>query len=620
MFKNILVACLLVMFTNLSFARYATITDAPVEILQRDLNFTVHKDGTFDIDVVKRLKILNERGREGNSKISLYYNHDNSKVTIIEAKTIIDGKEYKLTDNLIEDKPLASEIQGFDQTNQVLLAFPNVTVGAEIYIHYKLQVLNADIPNFFEYWVDFAEYYSKESNIHVKSELPLYINKNDPDNYLKIVQSKDKKLYTLDIKLQKPIYICIVDEKHNQLNPKKYPWVFMSSSNSWDAYATKMSKDYLAVQSQQLPLMYQEIVKEVKKEPDPIKQIALVSALLNDHIQYMGDWKTSNGRHIPQNLQDVTNKRLGDCKDFATAMVAILKGLNIKAQVALVQRGHGVYDKSYITLPGSIHFNHAMVRVELAQDKVLWVDPTNFISIANIVLPDIADRQALVLDKEPYLAQIPRSKITDNVMQVTKTIDLSDPYLAKVHCDVNMQGLAAIMLTGASLQASQDSIDNAIVAELGNFDNIIEKHVKTPKLDSRLVQDLNFEVDYVERNLLLKTNAGQAVFINDLAGDRFRFGNEQVADIYLGSTKITKETIILNNIQVSNTKSLDYTIKSPWIDIVRTVKYNKNNVTIEQEVTFKTNWLYNEIIKSKEYQDFLNEVTKNFKDGIAIVF
>lgn len=620
MIRKILILIILFGTNSIAMARWATFADAPVEILQRDMQIMVHADGTCEIDVIKKIKILNERGREANSKLSLYYNFDNSKLAILDAKTIVDGKEFKLDQNLIEDKPLASEIQGFDQTHQVLLAFPQVKVGAILYIHYKVNVVDAEVPGFFEYMLDFVDFYTNSANFTVKSSLPLFVNSNDPNKYLSIEQGKEDKLHTLKVKLLKPVYVSLVDEKQVAINPNKYPWVFLATTDKWSEFAPKFAEDYLKVLAQPLPPMYAEILASVKQEQDPIQQIALVAAALNDRVQYMGDWKTANGRHIPQNLQDVTNKRLGDCKDFATGLAAILRNLGIKANVALVQRGNGVYDTKEIKLPGAMHFNHAMVRVELAKDKVLWVDPTNFFSIADKVLPDIADRQALVLDTSSYLEDIPQSKPSDNMVIMQKTLDLRNNDLVKVDCTLTLKGLSATQLTGAGLQVSQETIDNAIVFELGNYDNIVEKKVTTPKLDSRLVKDLSVKVDYTERNMLLNTNAGKAILIKNSFAERFIFNAEQVADVYLGAPKTAQYSVTLNNIQVASTDVLDYTLQSPWIDVIRTVKYKQNSVTIDQKIIIKVSWLYDETIKSKEYQNFAAELAKNFKDGVGIVF
>lgn len=620
MLSRILVSIVLLVACPIVSARWATFEDAPIKILTNDLAIDIKSNGTCEIIVTKKIQILNENGREANAKLPLYYNNDNSRLEILQAKTINAGKEYELSKNLIEDKPLASEVHGFDQTHQVLLAFPNVKVGSIIYFKYKLKLFKAEIPGFFEAMYDFDQVYIENKEIHIKSELPLYINSNNPDKYLLIKQGKVGKTYTLDVTLQKPIYINIADEKSNLINPAMYPWVYVATSDNWAWFLKNFDKPYSEVLQQPLPELYQNILNEAAQQSNAIKKIEVVSALLNEHIQYMGDWKTTKGRHVPQNLVDVAIKRLGDCKDFATGMVAILRKLGIDANVSLVQRGTGVYDTSIVSLPGGFHFNHAMVRV-VVDNKVLWVDPTNFMSIADKILPDIADREVIVLDaKNSRLEHIPQSNAQDNVMTIKRSLDVSNSQAVSVNTTVSLHGLSAVDYTGAGLRVSKDTIDNTLIYYLGNYENITDKKVIAPDLTSRIVKDLNFKVEYKEKNMLMNSNAGSALLINSPVVGNFIFSPDQVSDIYLGPPNILEKTTIINNVIVSQKKNLDHKLESPWLDLVCTVKYGKNSVVIYQKATIKTSWLYNKTIKTKEYQLFATELAEKFNHGIAIVF
>lgn len=620
MLTRIFVFMMLVGSCSIVSARWATFDDASVKVLSNDLQVSINADGTSEVIVTKKAQILNESGREANAKVSLYYNNDNSKLEILQAKTIDGSKEYELNKTLIEDKPLASEVHGFDQTHQVLLAFPNVRVGSILYLKYKLNILKPDLPGFFEAMYSYDQSYMEHDTVHIKSALPLYVNSNDSDKYLSISMGKLKDIYTLDITLQKPIFVSISDENGSLINPSVYPWVYISTSNNWLEFLQKFDEPYLKVLKQPLPKMYQNIVNVAKKETTDIKKIQAVSALLNEHIQYMGDWKTTEGRHVPQDFINVAAKHLGDCKDFATGMVAILRNLGMDANVALVKRGANVYDTNIVSLPGGFHFNHAMVRV-VTDNKVLWVDPTNFISIADKVLPDIADRQVVVLDgKNSRLERIPQSSIQDNVIIIKKSLDVANTDIVQVNTVLNFQGLSAVDYTGVGLQASKSTIENAIIYRLGDYENIIDKEVMSPNLTSRIVKDLTFKIKYKEKNMLINSNAGNVLLINNNIANNFIFNAEQASDIYLGAPNIIQSTTTINNVIMSKKERLDYKIESPWLDIIRTVKYGKNSVVIEQKVIIKASWLYNKAIRSKEYKLFAAELAKQFKDGIAIVF
>ena len=74
----ILVLILLLGNCSMVGARWATFADAPVEVVTNNIQATINVDGSFEALITKKLKILNERGREINAKIPLYYNFDNS--------------------------------------------------------------------------------------------------------------------------------------------------------------------------------------------------------------------------------------------------------------------------------------------------------------------------------------------------------------------------------------------------------------------------------------------------------------------------------------------------------------------------------------------------------------
>jgi len=620
MMRNIIIIITLSFACSPLYARWATADDSYMQIVQANIDYIIHADGTAETVRDLKYKILNENGRASYSAMPLYYNKSSSKLEVLLAQTVVDGQQYKLDADLIEDKPLASEISGFDQTNQILLAFPNVKVGAILELKDRRTIIKPEMPGLFESFISCAHDNILTGVTNFKSEIPLYITYNDPDNYLNIKQSKQADFYTISVKLRKPIYIEIADEHANLLAPHRYPWIYVTTINNWQDFGAKTAMPFIKVLQQPLPQLYQQIADAAKKDTDPIKQINNVMSLLNEAVQYMGDWKTSDGRHTPRDLAQVALKRLGDCKDFATGTAAILNSIGIKANVALVERGEGIYDSSFLKLPGQSNFNHAMVKVTL-DSKVLWVDPTNFVIIADRILPDIADRQVLVLDsKDTKLERIPASQLNDAKLISQRTIDLRNTYVAQIKGNTLMQGLAAVQLTGAELRSSKDSIEYFVLYNQGSFQNMVDKKVQVPELKSRIVSDLKFDFEFKENNKVISTNAGQAVLFSNSIANSYIYNDTQVSDVYLGSPIILRDVTILENITAIDKMPLDCIVSSPWVDAMRTVKYGKNSVTVEQEFKIKKSWISNEMLKSPDYKKLSRDLAKFFKEGVAIVF
>lgn len=602
-------------------ARWATFADAPFVFLQCDTNLTVNADGSSEKIFEGQVQILNERGRDTLATLPLYYLHSTSELEILIARTINDQEVFELDRTTIEDKPLASEIMAFDQQHQVLLAFPNIKIGSVIHLKYKLKQLKPNLQGFFDTYFDFARQYMQNSSISVQSELPLYINSNDPDNYLKIKQGTEGKLHVLEITLSKPIYIDVVDERQSNFDLQHFPWVFVASKDNWQQFGAQVAKPYLKVMQQPLPVMYQDIVTAAKQQSDPVHQINTVTSMLNEQVRYMGDWKSTDGRFAPQDLTRVVAQKMGDCKDFATATATMLNQLGMQAHVALVSRYAGIPYQDAINLPGMSLYNHAIVKVQVGK-KTYWVDPTNFISIADIVLPDIANRLSLVLSEKPQRERIPQSTPTQNIIISSKEISLENPKLAAFMGTFSLHGLAAIEFTGAELHTSKDTIINNILSQVGHYEYMQDESLQMPELTSRIVRNLDFSYKFKERDFVSISNAGFVVPMYDdssLAVE-FIFNPEQVSDIYLGAPSSGKKIYKLNNIAPVGNLPLDSKLTSPWLDISRKVTYNKNSVYVEYDYAVKQSWIANATIRSPEYQRMMQQLSKEFASGISIIF
>lgn len=118
-----------------------------MEFFNRDI--TVDEQGRREELIERQTKVLNEQGREHCGTLQLVYTNDVETVTVLEAKTIINGQEYPVPATAIENKPLASDASGLDSKALLTVAFPNTRVGASLYLKYKLVVKTPPLPNYF---------------------------------------------------------------------------------------------------------------------------------------------------------------------------------------------------------------------------------------------------------------------------------------------------------------------------------------------------------------------------------------------------------------------------------------------------------------------------------------
>ncbi|AIL64823.1 hypothetical protein NOVO_02140 [Rickettsiales bacterium Ac37b] len=500
-------------FAGTANARWAEYSDADIEMEIHNQDITVNEDGTTDVIVEMQAKILKEAGREYAAHYTYYYNGDSSKFSLLEAKTLFEGQEYILSKNLIEDKPLASTHYGFDQQRQVLLAFPKAEIGASIYLKYKLSVTKVPLNQVFSTIFHFGSgEYLKKSIITLRSKIPLHSVVNDPDQVLTITKDQEDSFYSIKILLNKPIYKYVINEPENSiLDNDKLTWVLLSSLTDWKDLSRRLSKDYINVMNQPLPLILKEIVNSVSEIKDEADQINKVISSIIDKIQYMSDMRTIAGRFIPQSLEKLVTTQMGDCKDFSTATAAMFQKLGFKAQVALVLRGVNAVSYNSV-LPTLYDFNHAILKLTNKDGKVYWLDPTNPVSQVGGIFPDIAGKMSLVLDdKNPVYEKIPNINPNHAQIIIDKEIIKIDNNTIIDTGKIAFKGEKAINITAAALYRSQKSVKDMLFNILS--DSYLEEENKI-KMDipelSRIVHDVTIDYSYKQLNKTFKTNLGYA--------------------------------------------------------------------------------------------------------------
>ena len=606
-------------------AKWATYEDAAIKASYAQ-ETNVNKDGTKKETITIQFEILKEPGRNIAANYNLQYNGASEKIKILEAKTVYKGKEHKLNKDLIEDKPLASAPGGFDQKRQILLAFPKAEIGAKIVLKYVKTTIEVPLNKFYADVYSFGDQmFMEKAQVKVHSQIPLHLRVNDPEKVLRITKDADDNFHNIEITLTKPLYKEAINEPAtNIVNNKYLTWVSVSSLTKWEDLALRFAPHYTKVFTQSLPQDFIKIADIAAQKKNEIEQINTVTSLLNDKIQYMGDWRTIKGCFVPRSLDKISKTQLGDCKDFAASTAAILTKLGFKAHVAFVRRG--VRDFYPDSLPDGAAFDHAFVKVINKQGKIYWIDPTNFQSMADGTFPDVANKMALVIDlKEPAYERVVSINPEHAQIIFARQIEIVDDSKIIVNGSFTLKNESAYSITGAALQISEANIKDILFNQLSSatLEEKNKKNLQLPDLKSRIVKDVSFNYTFEQENAVLKTNLGQALNLTyDSLASFFNVAQDYVADIFLTNAypfTASKQTII-KNIKVQNVESLNKEIKTPWLYVSRKCSLtNNHDLQIDDTIVVYKNLIPNEDIKSPEFIKLKDDLEKNFKD-VAVVF
>ena len=452
---------------QISAARWAGPEEAIGERILERVEIIVGRDGTYLTRLERTDLVLKEPARQEMGILSTSYNSQTSKMRVVEAHTQNANRVVKVQPEFIQDKPLASTLNGFDQINQVMIAYPQVDIGSKLHLKLETTYSAPPFPGFFStsfvYGFQRAE---KNSSALIRSKLPLFVAANDPEKYLEIKSWREGEEYFLSIQLKRPIFLKPMEEQRASINEGSFPWVDISTAEDWTSMVKPALAQYESRIEAELPKLFSHIRRRAEKLESSKAKIDFVTSELAESMHYLGDWRPINGGYIPRPLSIIASTRFGDCKDFSAATTAILRKLGFEANVALITRGVDPL-LSPNKLPQVGAFNHAIVWAK-DKDREYWIDPTNPSSFSQGILEDLADRPALVLHpQKPFLTKTPQP-LPD---EATYHFEMAKKATGNEHFSAKGKALyggrAALLFTGAALGNSKKTIDYKIISIMG---------------------------------------------------------------------------------------------------------------------------------------------------------
>ncbi len=614
---------ILVAFCSLSVeARWAKPDDVDYAVESRSTEVWIQKDGTYSEDIEEVVSILKDNARIARGMIRLNYNPEVSSLEVLLAETIKGDIKLAVESHLIEDKPLASSGEGFDQWRQVLIAFPGVDVGSKVHFKYRRKWSQVPAPDFYSDAYYFGTEYQKSGNVMLHSQLPLITQVNDPENLLKISSSThraDNYPNQLEIRLKAPLLKTVVDEADPYIDSKKMPFVLIASTRDWSMVSRSVVAQYESILSGPLPPLFQNIADAARAVEDPIEKINLVTSRLADKVRYLGDWRTLKGKWVPRPLKTIAASQFGDCKDFSASVAAILRNVGMQADVAWVWRGWNPVTEPH-DLPSNFRFNHAIVRTQ-SSGRIFWVDGTNVASFAQGIPGDISDRPALIVASgRSSIERIPAPRPDDFRYSFAQKLDFSKADGVRVQGSFQSRGGDAASWINGNLNTSQDTLDFKLVRAAARTDSFRDWKVEGFKIKSRVVGELSAKFQYFEKAQGYRSTAGYAYpIIPPDAVDRLLFNADQrQSDIVLGEPFTYERDLIFSNVSVAGEEDLACSLNSPWVSIKREVNRVPSGIRVHDELQLKKQLLHHADYSTPEFAQLQERLVKCFRFSSVI--
>jgi len=243
-----------------------------------------------------------------------------------------------------------------------------------------------------------------------------------------------------------------------------FPYFAFSTASGWDELASRYSE---IVDKQIQSADVQSLVEGTDRSATVLAIAARLATELHRNVRYTGV-EFGQAAVVPAMPSEVRQRGFGDCKDKSALLVAMLRAVGLKANLALLFSGYGADVDS--NLPGLDLFDHAIVYVDGPQP--LWIDAT-----ANNVRVGILPTQ-----DQGRLALIARGGATD-LVRIPEQTDMLDRREYAVR--FKDFGWGSITERMESNGPSEAYFRRAYAAS-NNAKNALERYVKSAYVAKRL--------------------------------------------------------------------------------------------------------------------------------------
>jgi tetratricopeptide (TPR) repeat protein len=223
-------------------------------------------------------------------------------------------------------------------------------------------------------------------------------------------------------------------------------FVQYSDFKSWAEVSAVMAPLYAKASTLEPASPLQAEIARIKAaSADPKARAEAALALVQDQVRYVA-LSMDDGGYVPAAADQTWKRRFGDCKGKTTLLLALLHGLGIEAQPALVNATDG--DGMDQRLPSASVFDHVLVRATIA-GRVYWLDGTRLGDrrLDDIETPDMSwtlpvQAQGATLTRLIVPPAERPIAVTNLRMDASKGLDVP----AAAHGEVVFRGDAAVAL------------------------------------------------------------------------------------------------------------------------------------------------------------------------------
>jgi transglutaminase-like putative cysteine protease len=413
-------------------------------------NHVVNADGKTVSTYRFATTVLKATAVDSSKQTSISISKSAQKLELLEAYTLKpNGKKLpvpKSSWQVREDSGRGTNAPIFSDLSSTALVFPDVAVGDTVVLAYRLSTREPLFAGKVSLSGTFARDYAYD-DVRVTIDAPLTMKLQTQATQMRetVVDRGQRRITTWSFENKTPARTQ--RQNWSVFDVESEPGYLVSSFDDW----ADVARSYVARATPKAAVTPQvrELATQLAQgSTDVREQVGRIHEWVATKVGYAGNC-VGIGAVVPRDLDVVLKHRIGDCKDHATLMQALLAAQGIESHQVLVNAGT-VYRLPKVPVASMV--NHVINYIPALD---LFVDATDSLSPLGRLPMQVYDKPVLTAD-----SRVPTKTPADkgpNTQTMRTWVTLAEDGSAQGRVEVTLGGLYAVNARGRLKDMNADS-------------------------------------------------------------------------------------------------------------------------------------------------------------------
>ncbi len=488
-------------FLSLTLAAEAA-TDTPTRIEDYSIEYTINADGSFTEERTGVARVLKQSAIESSKHFSVGYSTSIQIAEVLEAYTLKpDGRRVEVRkDNfqISANSGRGDNAPAFSDRTTMSWVFPDLEVGDAVVSSYRIVAKEPMFAGHFSTTEIFSRSYPFDK-VRIRISWPESMWTQFDARQLKEVRNETKKGRRLmEWSFSNPEVLKNERRDYSVYDPSLEAGIAFSTFRDYAAIAAAYSavSHDKAEPTPRIRKLADEIAGEAR-EPRAVAH-ALYEWVATK-VNYAGNC-IGLGAVVPRDLDFVLDNRIGDCKDHATLLQALLVAKGIENTQALVNAG------STYTLPKVPVVSMVNHVINYIPSMDLYLDSTSDSTPFGLLPESDIGKPVLLVDGYRNGTRTPVPAIGSNSQQLKSEITVGPDGSMKIDFDVTLRGIYAVVMRSMFRNYPEDDKAGLVKNYLSARDRVGTGTVELD--DAKALSDEYHYQAHLEIEEVLATGAG----------------------------------------------------------------------------------------------------------------